>query len=136
MQTSSSGGSGAAIAILLIVAAVGITSWVVILAGMWKVFTKAGRQGWEAIVPVWNAITLCTIARRPGWWVLLFCIPLVNVVFAFIVYVDLARAFGKGTGFGVLMVFFPFVMIPVLGFGSATYQQAPPAYLPPPPIGN
>ena len=37
-------------------------------------------------------------------------------------YIKLAKAFGKGTGFGVLTFFFAPICLAVLGFGSAEYE--------------
>ena len=91
-------------------------------AGMWMVFTKAGKHGWAAIIPFYNTWTLCESAKRPGWWMFLFLIPFLNIVIWFIVAIDLAKAFGKGTGYGVALAFLSFIFIPMLGFGSAQYE--------------
>ena len=37
-----------------------------------KIFTKAGRKWWEAIIPIYNVYVLLKIIGRPGWWLLLF----------------------------------------------------------------
>lgn len=95
---------------------------VLILAGFWKVFTKAGQPGWASLIPIYNAYILLKIVGKPGWWLLLFLIPIVNIVIAIIVALDLAKAFGKSTAFGIGLVFFGFIFYPILGFGSATYQ--------------
>lgn len=95
---------------------------VLIIAGFWKTFTKAGHPGWAAIIPIYNAYILLKIAGRPGWWLLLLLIPLVNVVIAVIVALDVAKAFGKGAGFGLGLVFLAFIFYPILGFGDATYR--------------
>lgn len=95
---------------------------VLIIAGIWKVFTKAGQPGWAAIVPIYNLYILLKIAGRPGWWLLLFLIPLVNLVIAILVGIDVAKAFGKGVGFGLGLTFLGFIFYPILGFGSDTYQ--------------
>jgi hypothetical protein len=92
------------------------------IAGLWMVFTKAGKHGWAAIIPFYNTWTLCESAKRPGWWLIFFLIPFVNIVFWFIIAIDLAKAFGKGTGYGVGIALLSFIFIPVLGFGSAQYQ--------------
>jgi hypothetical protein len=99
---------------------------VLIIAGFWKVFTKAGQPGWAAIIPFYNFYILLKIVGRPGWWLLLLLIPLVNIVIAVLVAIDVAKAFGKGTGFGLGLAFLGFIFYPILGFGSATYS-APPA---------
>jgi len=92
------------------------------IAAVWMIFSKAGRPGWGAIIPFYNIYLMCKVSGRPGWWLILFFIPLVNIVVALIVMIDLAKAFGKGTGFGVGMFFLNFIFYPILGFGSATYS--------------
>ena len=95
---------------------------VVLFAAMWKVFTKAGKPGWAAIVPIYNLVVLLQIAGRPGWWTILFFIPLVSIVVAIITYIDLAKSYGKGAGFGVGLALFGVIFLPILGFGSARYR--------------
>jgi len=95
---------------------------VFVFAGVWKTFTKAGQPGWAAIIPIFNLYVLIKTAGRPGWWLLLFIIPLVNIVMVFIVAIDVAKAFGKGTGFGIGLALLGFIFYPILGFGDATYQ--------------
>ena len=75
-------------------------------------------------MPIYSAIVLLEIVDKPLWWFLLFFVPLVNIVITFIVMIELARKFGKGTGFGVALVFLSFIFIPILGFGDAEYEGA------------
>ncbi|CAM3159098.1 DUF5684 domain-containing protein [Rariglobus hedericola] len=96
-----------------------------VFAGVWKVFTKAGQPGWASLIPIYNLYIMIKITGREGWWLLLFFIPFVNVVIAIIIAIDLAKVFGKGTGFGLGLAFLGFIFYPILGFGSATYQGAP-----------
>ena len=93
-----------------------------IIASLWKVFEKAGQDGWKAIVPIYNFYVLLQIVGRPGWWLVLLLIPIVNFIVAIIVYIDLAKSFGKGTGFGLGLAFLGFIFLPILGFGDAQYQ--------------
>jgi hypothetical protein len=109
--------------------AVAVVYVLIEIVGMWKVFTKAGQPGWGAIIPIYNAYLLCKIAGRPAWWCIfsvLSVIPLVGLVW-FVMYViiclDIATAFGKGSGFGIGLAFLGFVFFPILGFGSATYYR-------------
>jgi hypothetical protein len=37
------------------------------------------------------------------------------------VMIELAKAFGKGTGFALGLVFLGFIFFPILGFGDAQY---------------
>lgn len=98
---------------------------VLMIAAMWKVFSKAGQPGWAALIPIFNVYIMCKVAGRPGWWLLLFLVPFVNLIIAIIVTVDIAKRFGKGVGFAIGMIFLPFIFWPILGFGGAQYQGAP-----------
>ena len=91
------------------------------IAAQWKIFTKAGKPGWAAIIPIYNLVVLMEIVGRPLWFIILFFIPLVNVVAAFLLCVDLALSFGKDMIYGVLIFFFSLIMLLVLGFGDARY---------------
>ena len=95
---------------------------VLVTAAWWKVFRKAGKPGWAAIVPIYNMIVLLEVAGRPLWWIFLFLIPLVNIGIAIVVNIDLARSFGKTTAFGVGLALLGVVFYPILGFGDARYQ--------------
>ena len=95
------------------------------IAGLWKVFEKAGEPGWAAIIPIYNTIVLLKIAGRPIWWIILLLIPLVNLIILIMVSIDVAKRFGKGTGFGLGLAFLPFIFYPVLGFGDARYTGSP-----------
>lgn len=93
-----------------------------VIAGIWKTFVKAGKPGWAAIIPIYNLIVLLEIAKKPIWWFLLMLIPIVNFIIAIIVMIEVAKAFGKGTGFGLGLAFLGFIFFPILGFGDAEYQ--------------
>src|SRR5437867_816400 len=94
---------------------------VFLIAGLWRVFTKAGQPGWAAIIPIYNFYILLKIAGKPGWWLILCFIPLVSIIVAIIVAIELAKVFGKGTGFGIGLAFLGFIFYPILGFGEAKY---------------
>jgi hypothetical protein len=119
---------------LTIILLFAIPFWIIVIAGIWKVFTKAGEPGWASIVPIYNAIVLLKIAGKPVWWIVLLLIPGVNIVIAFMVMIDLAHNFGKSTGFGVGLTLLGFIFFPILGFGDARYlghrqqQYGPPGY--------
>jgi hypothetical protein len=95
---------------------------VLCIAGLWKIFTKAGEPGWAAIVPIYNTIVMLKIVGRPLWWIVLLLIPFINLIVWIIVSIDLAKSFGKGAGYGIGVAILPFVFYPALGFGSATYR--------------
>jgi hypothetical protein len=97
---------------------------VIVIAGCWKDFAKAGQPGWGILIPIYNVFLMCKIGGRPGWWTILYFIPGVNFIIGIVVSIDIAKAFGQGTGFGLGLAFLPFIFIPVLGFGGAAYQGA------------
>jgi hypothetical protein len=96
---------------------------VLMIAGMWKVFTKAGKPGWAAIIPIYNIIVALEIAGKPLWWVILMLIPGVNFIVWLFVCLAIAARFGKGTGFGIGMWLLPFIFWPMLGFGDSRSSQ-------------
>ena len=108
---------GAIIAFALI----GLAFGVVAIIATWRVFTKAGQPGWAAIVPFYNTYVLLKVVGRPGWWLVLYFIPLVNLVILIIVAIDLAKAFGKGGGFAAVLILFSFIGLCILGFGDSRY---------------
>ena len=95
-----------------------------ILVCMWRIYTKAGEKGWASLIPFYNIYVLLRIVDRPGWWLILFFIPVVNFITSIVVYYDLAKAFGKSTGYLLLFLFLPIIGFPLLAFGDATYQTA------------
>lgn len=110
---------GAIIAILY------IAILVVVIAGGWKMFEKAGKPGWAFIVPIYNIIIMLEIAGKPLWWIILLFIPIANLIVLIIVMNNIAKAFGKGVGFTIGLILLGAVFIPILGFGDAKYQGAP-----------
>ena len=105
---------------------VAILVWLVLvvffIAVGWKIFTKAGKPGWAAIVPIYNIVVVLEIVNRPIWWIVLTLIPVVNFVVAIILAIDLAKSFGKGTGFGVGLILLGPIFSAILAFGDARYQ--------------
>ncbi len=98
----------------------------VAVAGIWKVFVKAGKPGWAAIVPIYNSWVLAEIAGKPGWWGLLMLIPFVNIVVSLLLAMEIAKRFGKSQVFGIVALWlFSTVGYLILGFGDAKYQAKP-----------
>ncbi len=107
-----------------------IALWLLVIVSMWKVFTKAGKPGWASIIPIYNLVVLLQIIQKPLWWIVMFFIPLVNFVFLILFYIGLAKAFGKGGGFAVGLIFLGIIFFPILAFGSAQYVYGQPASQP------
>jgi hypothetical protein len=94
---------------------------VLMIASLWKVYEKAGKPGWAAIVPIYNIVVLLEIVRKPVWWIVLLIIPIANLIVAIIIYMQLAKSFGKSSGFGLGLVF---IFFPILAFGDAQYESS------------
>ena len=93
---------------------------IIAIAGAWKVFVKAGIPGWHSLIPILSTYDMCKIALRDS--VGLFTV-LSILIFPVFIYpcIKLAKSFGKGTGFGILLFLFSFIAFPILGFGDAEY---------------
>lgn len=99
---------------------------ILMIASMWRIYTKAGEPGWVSVIPVYNAVKLLEIEGLPLWWVILMFVPLVNLVMYVVLQYSLARVFNKGTGFALGLVFLPVIFTPILAFGAATYTNPQP----------
>ena len=95
---------------------------VLMIAATWKIFEKAGKPGWAAIVPIYNFIVLLEIAGKPLWWIVLLLIPFVNIVILIMVTISVAKNFGKGVGFALGMLFLSPIFYPMLAWGDAQYH--------------
>lgn len=65
--------------------------------GTWRLYKKAGRQPWEAAIPVYNAVILMKIINRPWWWTILLFIPIVNLIIIPVIWVETIRSFGRNS---------------------------------------
>ena len=95
--------------------------FLLVIIAWWKIFEKAGRPGWEAIIPFYNFYILLKIVGKPGWWLILVLIPLVNLIIIIWTYNMLSKSFGKDEAFTVGLILLGFVFFPILGLGSAKY---------------
>jgi len=113
---ASSGGAGLAIVWIIVLVLI-----VIELAGLWKVYTKANEYGWAVIIPFYNYWCMLRIVGRPGWWLILYFIPIVNFIVFLIVLWDLTKSFGKSPGWFWGLFLLPFIFFPMLGFGDSQY---------------
>src|ERR1700726_973704 len=72
---------------------------VITLIGKWKIYEKAGKPGWAALIPVYTWIVMLEIVGKPIWWIFLFFIPCVNIVFMIWTVNLLSKSFGQTEGF-------------------------------------
>src|SRR5579883_1679820 len=91
----------------------------------WKIFTKAGRPGWEALVPIYNQWLLVTeICKLEPLWFFLALVPIGNIISAWKVSMELAKKFGKSDTFGIGLFLLGPIFAAILAFGDAKYQGA------------
>lgn len=113
---------GAALGVYMAIAAIiGILS----IIAMWKIFTKAGKPGWASIIPIYNIVVMFQIVGLNPWLILLFFIPIVNIIAVIVLMImmciRLAKAFGKSSGFAVGLIFLNTIFILILGLGDSKY---------------
>lgn len=121
--SNGSGASAGIAAFLLVVWLAWAAAIIVAIVALWKMYSKAGKPGWAAIVPFYNTWVLAEIGGKPGWWMFLMFIPFVNIVVAILIALGIARNFGKSEAFGIFGLWlFSIIGYLILGFGSATYE--------------
>ena len=96
---------------------------VIYMIGNWKLFEKAGEDGWKAIIPFLNLFVMFKIVYGSGWKFLLLFVPILGEVLLIAYYIRLAQAYGKSVGFGIGLLFLAPVFFLILAFdGNARYQ--------------
>ena len=96
---------------------------VIMIVANWKIYTKAGKPGWASIVPFYNMYVMYEIAGMNGWMFLLTFIPIVNIVIQIMLYLNLAKKFGKSTGFAIGLILLNPIFLLMLAFGNAEYNK-------------
>ncbi|WP_426593684.1 DUF5684 domain-containing protein [Cellulomonas sp. McL0617] len=115
-STTSSGATGLIFGIYL------VAYIALFVIPMWVIFTKAGEAGWQSIIPIWNYIVLIKISGKPMWWIILFLIPIVNIVIWILVLNGLSASFGHGAGFTVGLFFLSVIFYYILAFDGSQYR--------------
>jgi signal peptidase I len=85
----------------------------------WKVFEKAGRKGWETLVPYYNLFVFLKIIKKPMWWMILLFFPFLNVFMYLLMLVEVVKCFKKFSLWEQLfVVILPFIYLPYLGWSK------------------
>lgn len=114
-------GTNGACIIYIVMSVISFAVTIILLVGMWKMYSKAGEPGWASIIPLYNLYVLFKITWCKGIMFLLLLIPIVNIVIGIMTNIKLAQSFGKGSGFAIGLVFFTPIFYAILGFGDAQY---------------
>ena len=129
MMRPAGGGLGASVGeilglvFLLLGIAIAVGFVVFLIVAWWKMYTKAGRPGWSNLIPVYGWVEFFNIAWGNGVYFLFTLIPGVNVLVAILSVQKLSEAFGHGLGFTLGLFFFPYIFIPILGFGKSKHVR-------------
>lgn len=91
---------------------------IIMIIANWKIFTKAGREGWKAIIPIYNNWVLFEIAGMQGALSLLLFVPIANIVVMIMCYLNLAKVFGKDTGFAIGLILLNPIFMLILAFSK------------------
>ena len=134
---------------------------VLLIIARWKLFQKAGVEGWKSLIPIYSDF----VQWKIGWkntnlfWVyfalytvgyilysmsgavsatyattqVIVNMPMLTIggflmlgafVLGLMAAYKLFLSFGQGVGMFIAYIFFPSIVLMVLGFGSAQYQGA------------
>lgn len=126
---------GGSIILILIVALLLIAVYAVYVVGLWKLFKKAGKNGWEAIIPFYNTWVLIEISGL-NWWYFLIAISgtifsvlqieglsaitnIASLAVNFFCFYNIAKKMHQNEiGFGVAGALVPVVLVPILGLSD------------------
>lgn len=95
----------------------------------WKVFKKAGYEGWEALIPFYNSYILSEMTLGKGIYFLILMIPCLGFIVMYVMFYRLGQAFGKSTGFNIGLLLLPIVFLPILAFEkNSVFRKLPPLF--------
>lgn len=104
---------------------VSIAVSILIIVAECMVYEKADQAWWKVFIPFYNCWVLFDIVYGKGSKMFLLLIPFYNIYVLIKFYIDMAHAYDQSTGFGVLLLFFPYVMYPVIGFSKEIEYVGP-----------
>src|SRR4051794_3360690 len=94
---------------------------VLVTIGLWKLFEKAGRPGWESLIPVYNTYIILKLSGRPWWLLLLLLIPGINLIVGLGIMIDFIKSYGKfKMSQNAAVTLLPFIYLPKWGFDKNT----------------
>ena len=104
---------------------IAITVGTIMIICQWKIYVKAGKPGWAALVPVYNQMVLSEIGGKKDVWGLLPLIPYAGIIWSIWLINRMAKSFGKEVGFTLGLIFLPLIFYPILAFGDSEYVGHP-----------
>ena len=121
---------------IMVLFALGLTVLYIIpfIVAQWKIYVKAGRPGWAAIVPFYSTIVFGKIGKLPIWVAIATIIMsivasnsngrydllgLASFGLSLYMLIAVAKQFDRGVGFWLLIMFLP--IVGVFKVEDATY---------------
>ena len=99
-----------------------IITWIVFLLlylfSASRILVKAGEPAWAGFIPIYNEYLLIKISGKPGWWLWLYLVPVLNIVIIIWARNMLSKSFGKGEGFTVGLILLWIIFFPILAFDN------------------
>ena len=89
----------------------------------WIIYKKAGKRGWESIIPIYNTMVKFEFLNMPIWGVILYYLPVTNIIMTVIININLAKKFKKDYLFAVGLILLPIMFYPILAFGNSKYDS-------------
>ena len=124
--SAASGAVDAVAAVFVALLVLGVIAFAILtIIGRWKIFTKAGQEGWKSLIPIYSEYTMLKILGMEPFLCLLYLIPGANFMLNIVVKVKLAKAFKKGVGFAIGLILLSGIFEMILGFGSAKNHELP-----------
>lgn len=95
--------------------------YIISVIALWKLFEKAGEEGWKAIIPFYNAYMTSKLSMNNGWLFLLVLIPIIRVIYTGALCYAISKSFGKKTPYAIGLFFLYPIFIIMLGFDNSRY---------------
>ena len=117
-------------AYVIIILVISLACIILRIIARWKIFVKAGEEGWKAIVPIYSSITLYKLIGLSPWLLFIYLAGLIPFIptwtvtlgMSIPVSIKLAKAFHKDEGYTVGLIFLPVIFEMMLAFGKAEYE--------------
>lgn len=107
---------------LIITRLISLAACIIIIVAEWKLFQKAGRPGWAALIPFYNTYVMFDIVYGKGIKFLILLIPFYNIYVLIKFYLDFAKCYGYPPVFGVGILFLNVIFLPMMAFSDSEYQ--------------
>jgi hypothetical protein len=99
----------------------------IIVASAWRIFERLGAEGWESLIPVYNAYRFTQLLDYSPWTFLLLFIPGVNLLVLMLLMTAAAGRLGVPRWWGVMMAL-PLVnlfFLPAAAFSAELHDSGP-----------